>query len=198
MNDCPKAELRDRLPDLLHERLDAFARAAVVSHLDECVLCREELELLRGLRGMMVTQGRAVVPRIDVAAIVRTLPAPSVQRPAATRRPNRFSDWRIAAAITMLLAAGTSVGAYLRTGDVVPTDSAIGRLRLAVDDSGVGSQTPVQFALAPSELYVGGGLADLSEDDLQTLASDIAQFDALPPSDPEVGLPVPLAAPEGL
>ena len=196
MNDCPKAELRDRLPDLLHERLDAFSRAAVISHLDECALCREELELLRGLRAVMA-RGGAV--QIDVSRVVRALPAPSdvrapARRVASSRGARRFTDWRVAAAVTMLLAAGTSVGAYLRIGGHGLTDSAVAQSHAVTRDT----EALTKVALGPSELYVGGGLSDLTDDELQTLASDIEHFDALPASDPDAGLPVPLAAPEGL
>ena len=47
MNDCQNAEMRDQLPDLLHERLAATERAVVMAHLDGCVDCRDELALLR-------------------------------------------------------------------------------------------------------------------------------------------------------
>ena len=36
MTDCPNAEMRDRLPDLLHERLETSVRAAVMAHVDQC------------------------------------------------------------------------------------------------------------------------------------------------------------------
>ena len=51
MNDCSNADIRDQLPDLLHDRLSVTARAAVVAHVDSCVDCRDELELLRGVGG---------------------------------------------------------------------------------------------------------------------------------------------------
>jgi hypothetical protein len=62
MNDCPNAEIRDRLPDLLHDRLDVSTRAAVMAHVDDCVDCRAELELLKGVRGVMVAR----TPRVDI------------------------------------------------------------------------------------------------------------------------------------
>ena len=34
MTDCPNAEMRDRLPDLLHERLETSVRAAVMAHVE--------------------------------------------------------------------------------------------------------------------------------------------------------------------
>src|SRR4029078_419075 len=49
MNDCLNAEMRDLLPDLLHDRLAADVRAAVTAHVSACIDCREELEVLRHL-----------------------------------------------------------------------------------------------------------------------------------------------------
>ena len=53
MNDCPNGDLRDLLPDFLHDRLNAADRAVVEAHLAGCDDCREELELLRNLRGTL-------------------------------------------------------------------------------------------------------------------------------------------------
>ena len=54
MNDCPNSGVRDRLPDLLHDRLDASTRAMVQGHVDACADCRAELDLLRGVHGMLL------------------------------------------------------------------------------------------------------------------------------------------------
>jgi hypothetical protein len=77
MNDCSNANIRDQLPDLLHDRLSVSVRAAVMAHVDGCMDCRDELELLRGVRGALVAQ----TPRVDIAYVVGALPkAPT--RPA--------------------------------------------------------------------------------------------------------------------
>ena len=65
MTDCPNAEMRDRLPDLLHERLEKSVRAAVMAHVDQCEDCRAEMTLLRDARSAL----SPAVPAIDVAAI---------------------------------------------------------------------------------------------------------------------------------
>jgi len=115
MNDCGNAEIRDQLPDLLHERLDEAARAAVLAHLSTCIDCDEELRLLRDVLGLL----EARAPRIDVAAIVSALPKPpavpaprprigdSTVIPIASRQ-RRWADWRVAAAVTLLVAGGSS------------------------------------------------------------------------------------------
>src|SRR4051812_30226413 len=112
MNDCPNAEIRDRLPDLLHDRLDESERAVVNAHVGTCADCSGELELLRGMHGMLTARA----PHIDVASVVAALPkAPA--RHARPMRPRRsWSDWRIAAAITMVVAGGSSVLVYNHLG----------------------------------------------------------------------------------
>ncbi len=105
MSDCSNAEIRDLLPDLLHDRLDAPTRARVVAHVDGCADCRSELELLRSLRG---TLDRGTPP-VDVNRIVAALPTPASVRPSRHRGWRVLNDWRIAAAVTFIVAGGTSL-----------------------------------------------------------------------------------------
>jgi hypothetical protein len=130
MNDCPNAVIRDQLPDLLHERLDPSARAAVLAHVETCADCRAELDVLRGVHGMLVAQ----TPRVDVRSIVAALPKPAVVgRPVVERqvpeskvvalqptaRRRVWSDWRVAAAVVLFVAGGSSM-VLLRQRPVVP------------------------------------------------------------------------------
>jgi len=112
MNDCPNAEMRDRLPDLIHERLEKSVRAVVVAHVADCIDCQEELELLRDLRGALVSRA----PRVDVAYIVSALPKPP-RVPSVTplRARQKWTDWRVAAAATLLIVGGSSVVLVNRT-----------------------------------------------------------------------------------
>ena len=98
MNDCPNADIRDQLPDLLHERLDVSMRAAVMAHVDACGDCRAELELLRVVHGMFVSQ----TPRVDIHYVVNALPKSAARPVPVAPRHRVWSDWRIAAAITVL------------------------------------------------------------------------------------------------
>ncbi|HEX6807774.1 MAG TPA: zf-HC2 domain-containing protein, partial [Gemmatimonadaceae bacterium] len=61
MTDCSRGDMRDLLPDLLHERLDAATRAEVTRHVASCAECRAEVELLRSMRSAL-----APAPRVDV------------------------------------------------------------------------------------------------------------------------------------
>ena len=197
MIDCPNAEIRDRLPDLVHERLDSATRALVLAHVGSCEACREELVLLRTLR-----DGMSRGPSLDVNAIARAVIARTVegQRAASAAptsvRPSRsrlrWTDWRVAAAVTMLVVGGASV-ATVRLIDRGHIEADTG-LPVAVPprgdavDSGAdvrrSTRTP-EAVPAAAELSMGGGVADLSESDLRDLLADIEALDAVPEPEPE-------------
>src|SRR5581483_8845655 len=134
MNDCRNADIRDQLPDLVHERLEVRARAAVVAHVDGCADCRAELELLQSMRGVLV----ASTPKVDISYIVQALPKPAPQTattltastasiPSTAPNGVRFApprrtwgDWRIAAAVTLFVVGGSSVAVLHRNGTQPP------------------------------------------------------------------------------
>jgi len=58
-------ETREMLPDLLHGKLDASARARVEKHVAGCGECREELEVLRTVKAAAI-----FAPTIDVNRVV--------------------------------------------------------------------------------------------------------------------------------
>ena len=201
MNDCPNADVRDLLPDLLHERLDAASRAMVEAHVAGCTDCAAELELLRQVRGMRRT------PRVDVASIVASVPA--------YRAPARRSwvGWRVAAAITVIVAGASSVAVLQRrlppsprvvtypipasaapslppASPVTTTEVASGGPKSAptarIDDSmPVTPPAPAEHVPIASgavrELAMGGGaLGDLDDHELTSLLRDIESLDAVP------------------
>src|SRR5829696_8640385 len=106
MNDCPNADVRDLLPDLVHGRLTADARSAVEQHLASCADCRAELELLRA-----AARSFAQGPTVNVGRIVAALPAPARSRPAAARG---IGGWRRAAAIAAVAAGLVATGVWSR------------------------------------------------------------------------------------
>src|ERR1043166_1343355 len=152
MTDCPNADIRDRLPDLLHERLDASTRGRVVAHVEGCRACRSELDLLRDTRRLFV----AATPPVDVEGIVMALPQP----PRAGARPSarRWMDWRMAAAVTVfaigagsfaLVARGTSNQAAVdqtplsnTTPSVAPTTGTAGAAQVATTPARRGEPGP--------------------------------------------------------
>ncbi|MDB4876065.1 MAG: hypothetical protein JWM41_2511 [Gemmatimonadetes bacterium] len=197
MNDCPNAEIRDQLPDLIHERLEVSMRAAVLAHVADCVDCREELELLRGVRAVLVTQA----PRIDITHVVAALP----KAPAQRRR--RQMDWRIAAAVTFLAVGGSSVALLNRTtgvtvGNGVPpvapvigqatplASSAANAVPANVAPANDSQARPAQVVASANEqaaadVSPGGRFADLNEGQLKALLGEIDKLQAVPVTEPE-------------
>jgi hypothetical protein len=182
MTDCPNGDVRDLLPDLLHDRLDPAARAMVEAHVVDCADCQLELALLRDLRSAL--RG---TPALDLNAIGAGVPA--------YRAPVRRSwvGWRTAAAITFVAAGVSSLAVWQR--GVVPSSESASPV----------VQTPVSIRsaarLAPAEgreLGVGGGsLTDLSERELASLLREIETLDALPSTDVEAPSIAPIAPRRG-
>ena len=202
MNDCPNAEMRDLLPDLLHDRLTATVRAEVTAHVAECVDCREELALIRSLQTIVTVS----VPRVDIANVVQALPKPPkpTMTPITTRR-RTWSDWRIAAAVTLLVAGGSSVALIDRAPKIVDSVAIAPVAVSAPLDSrnAASNATPTLASAAESaakspsasesthessndvELGAGGRLADLDDSQLKALIDEIGQMKAVPITEPE-------------
>jgi hypothetical protein len=144
MTDCLNAEMRDRLPDLLHERLDASARAAVMAHVEECADCRVELIVLREARVALTSGMRSV----DVAAIARVVitrtSSPAVVRGPEPRARSTWINWRVAASIAVLVAGGASF-AVIRARQQLTVGP-----RLPVVASPAPESVPVRIARTPA------------------------------------------------
>lgn len=208
------ADMRDRLPDLLNGRLAADERRIVEEHLLACAECRAEAALLRDMRSAMQR-----VPPLDASAIVAALPSYRLQ-PARS-----WGGWRIAAAITLLAAGGTSV-AVLHGGandSAASTDAvrsttdhrAPGGVSVATRLPGHAAESPAESAaMAPiaqrpndhapmpaRELAVAGGaVGELSDAELSALLREIESIDALPSVEVENATPLspmPPSAPRG-
>jgi anti-sigma factor RsiW len=199
MNDCTNAEMRDQLPDLLHERLDASTRAAVMAHVGDCVDCRDELQLLRDVSAVM-TRG---TPRVDVSYVVGALPLPPrrTAAPAAKRRAV-WTDWRVAAAVTLMVAGGTSLAllnlnstpdASVRVGDT----SRITTTAVTPVPAASSNDTPVVSVPATNRTVAATAetpvpaeandsrFSDLDEQQLKALLGDIEKLQAVPVTEPE-------------
>lgn len=197
MNDCVNAEIRDQLPDFVHDRLSAGARTIVLAHVESCADCRDELQLLRDARAML-SRG---IPRVDVAYVVGALPkapAPRVVRLEPGARPlsrsrSRWSDWRIAAAVTLLIAGGGSY-AVMQSGHAPSaTDTTIvatGTTPSSANDSvwlaTVDAGSTVSDDDQPAAMgNMDARLGDLNEAQLNTLLDDMDNLRAEPASEPE-------------
>ncbi len=197
MRDCADGELRDLLPDFVHETLTAAEAVRVRAHVAACAECTAEVELLRAVAASFPA------PTVDVRRIVAALPAaPGVGREAAYR----VRRWRLAAAAAVVLAAGgLSVGTLHRSlkgrGEVSSAAQASSASASAI---AVGSATSVVEQKASASVVVktgngegltfDGGLSDLTDEQVQTLLREISAIEATPSAEPEshVGHIVPV------
>lgn len=193
MTDCPNGMMRDQLPEYVHGLLSAADASRVDAHLEGCADCRAEVALL-GKARVALSLG---APRIDVASVVAALPAPRVTARRAPRRASRrfavAASWRYAAAAALVLVVGSSAlwrrapgGADQRVAD---SSSAV-----AVPE------TTTSVSPAPEQpkdgITFGGGLSDLSLDDLQSLLGQMDSVKTLPSTNPESMTPI-IALKEG-
>ena len=156
MRDCTNAEMRDLLPDVLHGRVTPEQRTVVERHLAGCEPCRQELALLTHVREA------APSPQVNVDAIARALPAYRASRP-------RFASpvFRIAAGL-ILVAGAASLLLRDQDGGPRPLDT-------------VAVATPA----TPPVLSLGENFQDLSDSDLEAIASELQALDAVLSEEPE-------------
>lgn len=206
MNDCIRADIRDQLPDLLHERLDASARAAVMAHLEACTDCRDELRLLGEMRAML--DGRA--PRVDLNYVIEALPKPPAPRAHVGGRRHVWADWRVAAAVTLIVAGGSSVALLSRDHgraqapiappavtsvavtpaaparvDSPTTIQAVAPSKTSVATEVATTTPPADAAPSAAEAATDGNLSNLSQSQLKALLQDIDNLKAVPVAEPE-------------
>ncbi len=105
MNECTSGELRDLLPELLNQRLDAATRERVEAHVASCAECAAELAALRALRPVLVAA--PVIDTQRIAAAVRAQTAVGIAR--APARARFAGPWKIAIAAAALIAV-TAIG----------------------------------------------------------------------------------------
>ena len=206
MTDCPRGELRDLLPDLMHERLDAAVRADVVRHVAACPACAAELALLRSMRAALEPAPRVDAARIAAAARAARAASPHVRPERARFGPafDRPTAWRIAAAFAALAVgiAGWTIAlrrparptvavvAPVRAHDTAPAAApptavaaatpSVRQPRTAAPDAGTRT-----VAAAPRRgLVMDGGVGDLPDSDVQELLQSLDSLRAIPDADP--------------
>lgn len=198
MTDCSNVEMRERLPDLLHGRLEGAARVEVQAHLATCATCAAELALLQEARLVL---DRA--PTVDVARILAALPRPGVapltvsrggraERPAAGRAA--APAWRrYAVAAGLLLAAGVGTFPLLRGAAAVASDRGpLAGVPVTGAPSSSAARAPGDAAGADWLLAVN--VEGLSDDDFAGLLDGLDDLEAVPASDPLPLVPVESSA----
>ena len=181
MTDCPDGVIRDLLPEYALGLLAMPEARLVEAHVASCAACAEELALLQSARAGLALG----VSRVDIAAIAAALPlAPGARtaRPMLRRAITRRT-WEYAAAAGLVLAVGSGLVWQRATG---------GPSARVADSSHVRSPSPAALESAGTQdgITFGGGLSDLSVDDLQLLLGQMDSVKTLPSTDPESMTPV--------
>lgn len=183
MTDCPNAEMRDMLPLLATGRLDDEERRSIEAHLRTCADCRAELALVERVRATT-----ARVPAVDVARVSAAVRGASR---AARRVPSPAPSWRrwrvgVAAAAAVVLGLLAYDGRTTNDAGGPATTAASASARTAPGGAEAGASTE-------EGLSFGGGLADLSTDELEQLVASLDDIDLLPSADPRPVAPeIPL------
>jgi anti-sigma factor RsiW len=191
MNKCTEPDMKELLPDLLHGRLDADARARVEAHVASCAECDEELDVLRTVKSAAV-----FIPAIDVDRVVRQIPpyraiVPGAQAPARSR----VVSWLVAASLLVVVLGGGSLLMIHRQpaiGPVATTDHSVPPVGVATQSEkagGVASHVPANgtgLSGKPTKhaLALASGVDGLSDNNLRQLMDDLNKFDALPATEP--------------
>ena len=178
MTDCPNGLMRDLLPEYALGVLGEEDAARVAAHVAACDACGAELALLARAR----TSFALAAPRLDVAAIVSALPSPP--RSDRTVAPSwvRRHVWQYATAAGLLLAVGGGI-VWRRAPQAthaLQADTTLALLGVAVPES-----TAQAVPASDDGITFGGGLSDLSLDDLQKLMGQMDSVRTLPSKDPE-------------
>ena len=164
MNDCPNAEMRDLLCDVVHRTMPDADCRRVEDHIATCADCSAEIALIR--RAHAVLTRRA--PAIDTRAIVAALPRRRRQRVMS------YPAWRIAASIAVIALGAASI--------------SLVRMEDRVDGAAV---TASATAADEQTLSLGGRLSNLEDEDLEQLLAEMDDFDGATIVEPRAVLPVP-------
>ncbi len=189
MNKCIDTEIQEMLPDLLHGSLDGRERRRVEAHLATCESCREDLDVIRTVKGAAV-----FAPAIDVDRVVRQIPpyrmiVPGVEAPARSR----MVSWLVAAAVILVFVGGGSllISKQLKTTPAQVASTGSEPVKVIPATTAKDSQpTPVTKVEAPAPahpraLALASDIDGLSDGNLVQLMNDMNQFDALPSTEPE-------------
>jgi anti-sigma factor RsiW len=189
MNKCTEVDVQEMLPDLLHGKLDARARARVEAHVATCEDCTEDLDVLRTVKSAAV-----FIPAIDVDRVVRQIPpyraiVPAAQAPARSRAVS----WLVAASLAVVVLGGGSLlmiqqqplAQRVVIKDGPDQRGVASRAPLSKRVTTVAQKAPVELAPRPHALAMATGVDGLSDNNLRQLMNDMDSFDALPTTEPE-------------
>lgn len=213
MTDCSNAEIRDLLPDYVHDQLSVTDLARVQQHVVSCADCADELELLQTVFAL-----RPSVKAPNFADIVSRLPKPGQQTSftiaasgvpsdntvrdiasarSLARKSPLLRNWRAAAAIAVVTLGGLSVaiardGVFGRAGAGSLSDTT--ELGVALINEApaplLGVKDSARLVNDSKVSLSVGDLSDYSDDELKAIMAGLDQWDGSASTDPLPGVPI--------
>jgi anti-sigma factor RsiW len=206
MTDCPQGEIRDRLPEYVHGTLGAAERAQIEAHLAGCTACRDEVALLRGVRAGVIRRTPVVNTARVAAAVNASRAVPKTRREMDRMRGPMPQYARLAAAAALVIATGALgyLAGRVTTKPQVANGPGTIQLQHPLPAAPVTAPSASQVAVAPAPvtapvvkpskaagLSFGGGVADLSAAQVNSLLGDLDRvapvLDTDPDPDPDFG-----------
>lgn len=210
MTDCSNAEIRDMLPDYLHEQLSVADHAQVQQHLVSCAECADELALLKTVLAL-----RPAVSAPNVADILAKLPKPaprvmvehiqvagvrdiSTARSVVAKSPrSNFRAWRAIAAVAVMAVGGLTIKIASETEadrDLgTKNDSAtVAALQERVANGSETLRKDSALSALPAKnisLSVGDPSA-YSDEELEAMMSRLDKWDGSMSAEPLPGVPI--------
>jgi anti-sigma factor RsiW len=177
MVDCPRDDIRDLLPDLVHDQLEPEARVRVEQHLVDCAECAAELELLRALRATAFA-----APEVDADRI-----AAAVRRTITNAGSDADADAADDSVVPIAAARGRGEGG----ADALRTTRASSRAPRRSTRGSIPQSWRIAAAIALVAAGAGGYALTRGGSAMRELQSERATVAAAPES------PAPIAAPAG-
>ena len=215
MTDCTNAEIRDLLPDYVHDQLTITDLARVQQHVASCADCAEELALLQTVLAIR-PQTRA----INIADVVARLPKPGqfttvmtsevgrvagadgvrdiASAKSVARKSLTFGNWRAVAAVAVITVGALSVTlarqGFMGNGVAPLTDSAtVAELQSRGGAVGAGNllQDSANAGANQSRVSLSvGDPSDYTDDELEAMMARLDKWDGSASADPLPTVPI--------
>ena len=215
MTDCSNAEIRDLLPDYVHDQVSVTDLARVELHVASCADCAEELALLQTVLALR-PQTRAV----NVADIVASLPKPgqftAVMAPddvraaavagvrdiasarSAAWKTRTFGNWRAVAAVAVMTVGALSFTLARQGAEsngLAPLTDSATVAELELPGAAIGGDNALQDSANrganPSRVSLSvGDPSDYSDEELEAMMARLDKWDGSASADPLPTVPI--------
>ncbi len=214
MTDCSNAEIRDLLPDYVHNQLSVTDLARVEQHVVSCAECADEVALLQTVLAI-----RPSVRTPNIADIVASLPKPGQFRTitladnvrvaavegvrdiasakSVVRKSRTFGSWRAVAAVAVVAVGAMSFSVmrqgYLNTGTPLADSATVAELQMR--SGGVPTllrlQDSTKTGVRATNMSLSvGDPSDYTDDELEAMMARLDKWDGSASADPLPGVPI--------